>query len=827
MRAANAFSFFLAAGAAGAQDAPNLAAYLKGHPEARGLAVSAEERPPLPNGAGLARYGRKAVRIGTVTAIVPLRAVAFDETLAKTPNLYDGMPRDAKVLYLLSALDAAQWRKAGGAGIGLGDLRGEQRDVFASLLPKRLAWTKERAGEDRLRGNVVGRGEADERDRAATRLRVQREIEFHVPLEGQEHSYTFRSPDMEGGEPGHETLRRDTADEQEPTEAFGVTLRADVPNVLKKGQLDTASLDASVTLPARTTVGAALASVGAASGRTILADARVRERTVAWAGGAARAGDLLDALALAVEGTYRRVDGTYLLVADVVGAGTRKLRLTLWQEELDAEVHRRTRKWLEGIAASGLASAARFPEDDPLSPKDGLASRLGVSPWDEGYGKYFPTSELSAAQRAFLDRQAERYKNQPVQRDRIAVASQLRYAFVLPGGAALAPEGYLGQDYEFRPRTAPKSYGEPPVNPGAAIPTGARRPLALRAETAEEARRAVETARRYGFTELWIETERAEALAAAVAGGLPTRLFARPWALRAARPDSDRTVLGETGRGVMARQEGSPLWEPLIRMVRLQSWPRMGPVLVDGDAMSPFDPQWPARRSALAALARTPGLAGVVLSEAAPHGYEAGDDRSTVGSYARWLGESWELGYDERARLAFFRAHGVDPVDVSPPIYRRIADVQAPFFPREGAGGAPSLDELDARWREFRARANARALAELRAATPGVPYLIDVRRASVTQVPLNVRVIAPWEKAGEPPSYEGQYAFDFPNGVPTIVVPEPRRALGVDDSGNAYRGMVPKAEAPVALDLTRVPSARWEDLLGKWLAPLPEKPRPH
>lgn len=816
VRSVGIVSIFVFAGAASGQVPPNLAAYLKAHPDEQGLAVSAEERKPLETGAGLARYSRKAVKVGGVAAIVPLNMIAFDETMSKPPNLYDGLPRDAKVLYLMSTFDAQQWRKAAGGGIGLGDLHGEQQNVFLSLLPKRIAWTKERAGVDRLRGNAVARGVVDERERTSTRLRIERQMEFHVPLADNENAYTFRSPDMEAGEPGHETYRRDDEDDRTTTEAFGLAIRSTVPNVPKKGQLDTASLNASVTLPDKTTVGDALAKIGAASGRTILADIRVRDRIVSWPGGAARAGDLLDALAWALEATYRRVDGTYLLVADVVGAGTRKLKVALWKQELEDEVARRQDEWRKGLAATGLAETAKFPANDPMSPNDATMSHLGRSPWDKGFGEYFPTTELSTAQQAFLDRQAERYKTQPVRRDRIAVAAKLKYGFVLPNGTPLATEGYLGEDWEFKPLPKPGPGSEPPAAPMATLPAGAKRPLMVHLDSKEEAARAGELAKKYGFSELWVEADQPEVVTAAIASGIPTRLFARPWALRTAKADSDRTILGETGRAVMARQDSSSVWAPLIRMVRLQSWPRMGPVLADSDVMSPFDPNWPARRNALAALARTPGLAGVVLNETVPHGYELEDDNSTVGSYSRLLQESWAFGYDERARMAFFRAKGVDPVDVETGSLLLDIDMQGAYFPAEGK---VSTDGLAEEWREFRAKANLRALAELRNATPGVAYMADIRRVSTTQVPLNGPYFAPWLLVDSPPLYHDQYIIDFPESIRSVVVPDPRRREALDDAGSAYRGFAKDGQVPVALDLTRVPVARWSDLLEHWLKP--------
>ncbi|RYG40406.1 hypothetical protein EON79_22655, partial [bacterium] len=81
-----------------------LAAYLDAHPVAASIVV-APETTRTGKGADLAAYRRKAVRLGSVTAIVPIENVRFDDDLAQPPNLYDGLPRESKVLYLMTTLD--------------------------------------------------------------------------------------------------------------------------------------------------------------------------------------------------------------------------------------------------------------------------------------------------------------------------------------------------------------------------------------------------------------------------------------------------------------------------------------------------------------------------------------------------------------------------------------------------------------------------------------------------------------------------------------------------------------------------------------------------
>ena len=793
------------------QAPPTLADYLKAHPGEAALAVGAETAGATGTGEGLGRYGRKAAVLGTVRAIVPTTMVRFDESLSKPPNLYDGLPRDAKVLYLMTLLGPGDWRKAAGAGIGLGDLRGEARDVMASLLPNNPTWRRVRVNDKHGFGDNAGVATLDEKASAEMRLRIERSLFFQQPFEG-ERGYTGVSIEDEAGKPGETVVQRDR--EQE-SGAFGVEVRATVPNAPKKGALDTSVLNATVVLPERTTVADALARIGTATGREILADARVRAQSATFPGGKARAGDLLDALALAVAGSYRKVDSAYLLAANVEGTAARNLRLVLWQEGIEVELRRRKAEWRAKLAASGLAAATDFPANGVGAPTLSVRDRLDRHARDPGAPEFFSTEELSSEQRAFLDRVNGRRKNATVLRDRIGVSSSLRYRFVLPDGTAMQLEGDLGEDREFVPQAPYRRMGADPAIPMAANAAGAARPLVVRLATPKEARSAAETAKAFGFTELWVETERPEALAEAIKGGLPTRLFARPWALAAPRADSDKTLLGETGHVVATRQATAPAWTGYVADRRMESWPRLRPNLADGDLMSPHDPQWPARRNAITALARTKGLAGVVLTETMPHGYEAEENNSHYGSYRQSLVETWSFGYDERTRLAFLRGTGYDPIDLlGDEIYFDV-DMDTPTFPRYPRGMLLPREAFLA-WTAFRAKANVAASMELRRALGSVPVMVDVRRAFLSQPVLGDVALVPWPLGTEPPSYDDPFVDPREGEIYVVSAPDPRRADALIDFGNAAKLFAPEAK-PHAFDLTHVPPSRWNGLLAGWL----------
>ncbi len=795
-----------------------LADYLKLHPEEGGLVLVADKVKGKKVGSGLALYGRKLVHVGGVNAVAPLTMIWFEDNPSKPPNLYDGLARDAKILYLMSTLTAAQWKTAAGPGIGINNLKGEQKAVFLSILPKRLSWKNYRVRPDYHLGDIVGSGALDEKELPQTRLRIEQTLEFNLQLADQPRAYTSGLPFTEMGKPGETVPQRDTYDDDYPETVYGVPMRSTVPNVLKKGALNTSALNAAVTLPSRTTVGETLKLIGSATGREILADQRVRDLALTYPGGKARAGDLLDAISLCVAGTYRKVDNTYLLVPDVVGAGSRQMRQILWKESIDAEVERQKSSWVAELATSGLALNANFSDDPLLSPSPGAKKRLDASLRDPMFTTdWFPVDELSSDQRAFLDREFTRHKDQPLVHDKVAVQSELRYRFVLPDGKALQIEGLLGTMSQFG--TPP---GSTPERPAPAVPKGANaegsvRPLVVRLSTVEDAKLAVLVAKAYGFSEIWAEAELPEPLIEAQKGGLPTRLFVRPWSLTTPQTDSDKTVTGETGHVMAAKQESDPLWAKYVFNRRREGYPRIGPELIHDDLMSPYDPAWPARRNAIATLARTPGLAGVVVAEATPRGYEEKDDTSTVGAYRRPLVESWGFGYDERQRLAFFRQVGYDPIDLTTEQLNYDVDFDTPYFPRYPSRPLPQVREAFDTWTGFRGKASAVALEGLRNALGNLPVLVEVRRTHGSQPPRERPTLAPWPLGKEVSSYDDQFVPPIDGAIQILSAPRPRLVDAMTDFINAMKILGPRVEFPQAFDLTRVPSSQWSDLLNKAL----------
>lgn len=808
--AALPFLLLLPLGASAQQAKPTLAEYLAKHPVAGSLAVGAELKTATGAGTVLDHFGRKAVKIGGITAIVPTEMIRFEDAPKQEPNLYDGLPRDSKVLFLMSTLTPEQWKIAGGKGIGLDNLAGEQRTVFQSLLPKSLRWKQERAVAASPGQKPPAQGSVASADMPRVRLKIEQRLSYLLPLADRENSYTMRDPDQDLQEAKKDVLQRDDSDDRDPSDTFGVEVRKSVPNVLKKGQLDTLEFAGMVSLPPKTTVGEALARIGAASGFEILADVRVRGMSVSFPGGKARAGDLLDALALAVTGTYRKVGDAYLLVADITGAGARKLRFAIWQDEVGQLVAEQEHLWREKLAKSGLVRNAHLDSNDPLQSTDGFQRRMSEA--KSGIPEFFPVDELSADQRAYLTRALSFDRQGQFRRDKVGIESNLKYRFILPDGKALHIEGYLGPESMYRPM-ADRPLRPDPVMPLAMQPEGVSRPLVVSLTSPAAAKTAAELAKTFGFTELWVQADRKETLAAAVAQGLPTRLFVRPWDPGGLRIDPDRTILGDSGRMVLNRMARSSAWAPVARMIRMQSWPRLEPVTVAGDFISPFNLQWPALQAQIIDLAGTQGLAGVVLTDAMPHGYEAQEDGATAGNYMRARNDMWAFGYDEATRLAFFRAKGIDPIDFLSERLPFKVNMSNPFF---GRNSGEDMELVVYQWAAFRAKANASALDGLGRALPDLPMLIDIRRSSPTQLPLHAATLRRWRPGNELPRYEGQYLSTKEDGDTLLLsAPTSQMADGLADFINAAKFFGAQKPLPLAVDLTRIPPRQWSEVLSK------------
>jgi hypothetical protein len=300
-------------------------------------------------GTSLSDFHRKKVALGELTAIVPEKMVVIDDSFQQPPNLYDGLDRNSKILYLLTTLNGGQWDLVTKGGIGYGDLDDAQKKVFISLLPKPFDWHSYPVDHDGLEGQKKGGGELSDNELPNVKLYVRRQMAFRVKLANNQGESEFRESNL-GGEPGTTAFARDM--DVSKADSFGVLVRQNLDNELKPSDMDyTASgLKKFTQLPAKTTVRELLEQIRAVSGYEIHADIRVADRAIWLTGDKARIVNVLKALALAVTGTYRQVGSAYVLTSDLIGLGSRKLRFGIWTNDLRDRQYKLQDDWKKRLS---------------------------------------------------------------------------------------------------------------------------------------------------------------------------------------------------------------------------------------------------------------------------------------------------------------------------------------------------------------------------------------------------------------------------------------------------------------------------------------------
>jgi hypothetical protein len=134
-------------------------------------------------GRTLDEIGRKLVRIGDLTAVVPTRMVTIHSHFMDPPNLYDGLPMEAKVLYLLTLLKDDQWTKITGDGLTLGDCQGDQIAVMQSILPNPFTTVAATlTGPNSLDLHPDNSSQLTDQERSQVKLRIARSLEISIGL---------------------------------------------------------------------------------------------------------------------------------------------------------------------------------------------------------------------------------------------------------------------------------------------------------------------------------------------------------------------------------------------------------------------------------------------------------------------------------------------------------------------------------------------------------------------------------------------------------------------------------------------------------------------
>lgn len=740
------------------------------------------------------RFGRRIVNLGTLSVLAPIEMVVLNMRPGK-PDPLETMGRSEKFQYLLASLNENQWQKLGGEqGLGQSDLSGEQQTVFLSLLPQPFGLRKIRIGKEGARPVQDEKPVTlSQSDKTGVRLRLNQRVSLLLPLANQPQGFSSTSPlDRFSGPEGTEFYALERGAESEQSRALN-TLKVSLPNRLKIGHLpfDAPNLSAQVSLTDAANVGDLVQRAGKITGLELYADRRLAKLPV-WTkaaeerarGNSAPAGDLLQALCLAVTGTFRKVGPAYVLTNDVEGLGTRHARLAEWLQQVEQQRRELQETLKKRIAQAQSGSYLNFASDDPYAPDAQLQQmiaerRQGMAQGSQGNitARFLPLSVLTPALQAFVHQEAARRSSagsQPVSTDRAMVNISLYLAYLVPGLGpieerafslgAFSPPSHQSVSPPLPARPQPALSTATMAVQGSATPSArpVTRALYIAPATADEAAQTVQMAKKRGFTQLWIEIThddgaRAPLLAAVRAGnstGLPVVAVMRLLKLNptegAAAPAAwlDKNILGETApayatrrAAVFAKQralEGAvPPTQRLALVQPYDYWLNLD---------TPTHAQLIRR---LTELAGTPGLAGIALLDTTPPGYEAllASEREALGdAQGPYLG-TVALGYTPELRLAFLRKEGVDPVDLVLPAKETVTlvdielgltyrkpDLQLPFFPDDNAqpSGYPTrtsdMEPLLPQWDAVRRNANKHFLHKVftavRSVSPNIPLLL-------------------------------------------------------------------------------------------------------
>jgi len=717
------------------------------------------------------QYGRLGGWFGHVYALAPPTMTILNTSAALADLPLSMLASHHPLPFLVGTLTADQVRLMGTTGLAFGDLTPDQQALLKAALPQPLQVVARsvpppvkdyagliKPGADRKR--ILDAYDAEVKAYEARFVTIPEETlesslrlrAFLIP------QYNLDTPDNSSIDVNYAgggldktvnyLLAVPSGSIQQKDKPLEDALRAEAPNESKPGDLlwNRHDLEHGVSLEGVKSVDDLIGRLARATNVELYADPRYGALSLLLTGDLHKpqpAGDMMQALALCVCGTWRRVGPAFVLTDDVRGLGTRRAALQeavqAWSNRLTgvdkgASGHLAATDWLHilpfalgDIGALSPAQMAAFPEkpggnDGHVLWKD-LAEplraslRQGMKRDDMIEDSYNDAAEAVARSLK---------PGTPV-----SVSFNLQLAVELPEMGVMP----LNEEYAVQAGDAPAP-SKPVQAHSIPVPQKGRGVLCA-PKTAEEARMLVTHLPKQGFNLLFLDVftggrtyfandalppvsdGAAGVLQAALDAAKPLHIpvyavldtlcwrkdggspHPQPWP---AGYGEELTVTGEASDVAVRRQSAAgtrpsgPEYDYLLEQRASQSW------------ASPLDPNV---RRLLPALVRTvagtKGLAGLVFQDTAPPGY--------LGQEAVPFGN--DLGYTPLNRLAYLRAHQIDPVDLGPYSALLIASLPGDTFMLKA--DIPTFPLAPARvgygtWSKFLADADQTLLADCFAA---------------------------------------------------------------------------------------------------------------
>ena len=751
-----------------------------------------------------ARYGRSLQVFSHVLALAPPTMTVLNTDPALTDLPLAELAGQHPVPFLLGTLTQAQLRQMSTSGLAFSDLSPDQQALLKASLPTPFEIVPKSAAlpsysMDDMKKTGAERAEIDARIREGERIfKMNTRTISGDTLLSSLRLYGFLAPEFtfDGGgnsigegysENGFETTGADKLANGGRVDMFASgssalqkMLRGDLPNTPKAGDLDwrQGEMDRTVSLQGIKTVDDLVARLSKATGLELYADMRYGRQACLARGDLKTpqaAGNVMQALALCVCGTWRKVWPAFVLTDDVAGLGAR-------QEFL----HEMVQAWSNRLTTAGTAVGGHLAEMDWLHALSFAPGDIGaltpaqvdsIHKEDGTNGGHLLWKDLPAPLRAGLHGQLARHFDGDNMLDFQATANSI--------AKSLTPDFKVGVDLNFRlgvalPDTGVMMLGDPyrvqmpqPPPPASAAVAAPPKPqinsivldkplrgILCASKTPEEARAVVALLPKMGLNTLFLDVftggrtyfpntalppSTAQAgdvlqatLDAARTAHIPVyavldllcwrkdggAVHPQPWLEHFAE---DLTITGEApDRSVQRQMDAHTVRSDFDREYEMvqkgsQEW------------VSPLDPRVSALLPALVHdLAGTQGLAGIVFQDTAALGYLGIDYDEDE--------ENISLGYTPENRLAYLRAQHTDPIDL-----RSTNENVTLFLPFEGSqssfeASVPSFQSWDAAnsgsWNTLRSGADksllARCYAAARNAAPTLPLLMRERRMGAT-----------------------------------------------------------------------------------------------
>ncbi|WP_395139728.1 hypothetical protein, partial [Armatimonas sp.] len=327
------------------------------------------------------------VNFGSLTGFAPKQRTELLWEKLPAPDLYSSLGDPEKFGILQASLSEQQWEKlCSHAGLGLADLGRDQRTLFLALLPAPLTLSRgvevvQIKDPERPRARLrlsrkftyrftnssgaslaLSSGEAEAPrwtlGQPAVRLPVYRGFTESLPTNVQaEFSFVTTLTDIQGVTLSEGLNQRLSFVNNGNSSggSFGAKFTEPHNNSAKPGQLDFAAavLDVRVSLIGVQTVGELVKRCADATKLELFCDPRYAHRPLHMRGTSARAGDISQALARCLTGTWRKVGPGFVLTDDLVPLAIRMGRIQDWLSAAQAELDRAR----EGTGAAAALQA--------------------------------------------------------------------------------------------------------------------------------------------------------------------------------------------------------------------------------------------------------------------------------------------------------------------------------------------------------------------------------------------------------------------------------------------------------------------------------------